>query len=425
MSEINVSQSRIQARYLIETSHPLQKAAEVMAGEQSAGTFIRLPGETPELLERHGARVEAVHPLESFDTPALPGSRPPRGTETPRYQRAEVHLSFPYDNIGSSLGTLITTLSGNLFELSAFSGLRLLDFTLPDAFAQVYPGPQFGIAGTRDLAGVHGRPMLGTIIKPSVGLSPDETAALVRTLCEAGLDFIKDDELQTNSPHSPLAERVRAVMRVINAYADETGRKPMYAFNITADIDDIMPLHDIVLAEGGTCVMINALAMGVPAVAYLRRRAALPIHAHRAGWGALSRHPLLGMSYLAYQKFLRLAGADHLHVNGIRNKFCEGDESVIESARACLTPMLGGYTVMPVFSSGQWAGQAPDTYAALQSMDLMYLAGGGIMGHPGGPAEGVRSLREAWDAAIQGIPLRDYAAQHPALYQAMEMFGAL
>ena len=75
---------------------------------------------------------------------------------------------------------------------------------LPDAFVAAHPGPRFGIAGTRELAGVHGRPVVGTIVKPSVGLSPDQTAALVKTLAEADIDFVKDDELMADPPHSPL-----------------------------------------------------------------------------------------------------------------------------------------------------------------------------------------------------------------------------
>lgn len=418
---------RIIATYRIETAHPLEAAAEMMAGEQSAGTFVKVPGETPELLEHHGARVERITPLEAVDQPSLPGAKPPRQQiAPPRFQQAEIVLSYPFANVGASLTALITTISGNLYELGPFSGLRLIDVDLPAAFADTYPGPQFGVAGTRRLAGVYDRPLLGTIIKPSVGLSPSATAEVVQTLCEAGLDFIKDDELQTNSPHSPLAERVAAVMRVINNHAQATGKQVMYAFNITADLDDMLHHHDIVAAHGGTCVMVNMLAVGAAAVAKLRRHAALPIHGHRAGWGMLSRHPLLGMDYTAFQKLMRLAGVDHLHVNGLRNKFCETDESVIASARACLTPLFRAEDVaLPVFSSGQWAGQAPDTYRALGSLDLLYLAGGGIMAHPAGPPAGVASLRQAWDAAMHGIPLIDHARDHSELRQAMEMFGAL
>lgn len=420
-----MSTDRITATYLIETAHPLDKAAAIMAGEQSAGTFVKVPGETPELLERHSARVERITALDTTATPGLLGAKLPKGVTNPNYQRAEVILSFPFENVGASLTALVTTVSGNLYELGQFSGLKLLDVEIPHPFAEAYPGPQFGVEGTRKLTNVVDRPLIGTIIKPSVGLTPENTAALVKTLCAAGLDFIKDDELQTNSPHSPLAARVSAVMQVVNDHAQRTGKQVMIAFNITGDIDDILRGHDLVQAHGGTCVMINALAVGIAGVAHLRKHSALPIHAHRAGWGALSRHPLLGMSYIAFQKFLRLAGADHLHVNGLRNKFCESDESVIASAKSCLTPLLGGYTAMPVFSSGQWAGQAPDTFAALGSVDLLYLAGGGIMAHPDGIAAGVDSLREAWAAALAGIPLANYARDHSALRGALEMFGAL
>ncbi len=169
--------------------------------------------------------------------------------------------------------------------------------------------------------------------------------------------------------------------------------------------------------------MVSLNSVGLTGFSYLRRHCQLPIHAHRNCWGIYYRSPYLGMSYLAYQKFWRLAGADQMHVNGLRNKFCEADESVIASARACLTPMLGGYTVLPVFSSGQWAGQAPDTYNALGSVDLMYLAGGGIMAHPAGPAAGVVSLRQAWEAAMAGQTLEVYANDHLELQQAIEKYG--
>jgi ribulose-bisphosphate carboxylase large chain len=197
----------------------------------------------------------------------------------------------------------------------------------------------------------------------------------------------------------------------------------MYAFNISGD--DLLRNHDAVLAAGGTSVMVNLIAVGLSGVLHLRKHSQLPIHGHRNGWGALTRSPALGFEYTAWQKFWRLAGADHLHVNGVRNKFTEADESVIASARECLTPIHGGHVVMPVFSSGQWAGQAPDTYKALNSVDLIYLAGGGILAHPGGPAAGVASLREAWEAALHGISLDDYAQTHPALRQAIEAYGGM
>jgi len=414
---------RIIAHYLIETAQDPTAAAEMMAGEQSAGTFVRVPGETPELLAAHGARVEKLTLLDAVDSAALPGSKLPK-TFDGKFQRAQVTLSFPFANIGASLTALFSTVAGNLFELGAFSGLKLLDVEIPTEVAAAYRLPAFGVAGTRRLAGVTDRPLFGTIIKPSVGLTPDQTADLVRTLCEAGLDFVKDDELQTNSPHSPLEARVKAVMRVINNHAERTGKKLMYAFNITGDLDDMRRGHDIVLAHGGTCVMINLISVGFVGVIELRRHAQLPIHGHRAGWGMFNRHPLLGIEFPAFSKFMRLAGVDHLHVNGLRNKFCETDASVINSARDLLTPMPGiGAVVLPVFSSGQSAKQIPDTFAALGSKDWLYLAGGGIMAHPNGAAAGVHALQQAWDAARTGTPLSEYARTHIELANALERFG--
>jgi ribulose-bisphosphate carboxylase large chain len=133
------------------------------------------------------------------------------------------------------------------------------------------------------------------------------------------------------------------------------------------------------------------------------------------------------VSYVAWQKFWRLAGVDHMHVNGLRNKFCEDDASVLASARECLKPMFDppekGCEVMPVFSSGQTALQAPDTLRGLGSMDLIYACGGGLMGHPGGIAAGVDAIRQAWEAAEAGISLEDYAGSRPALRQAVEAFS--
>jgi ribulose-bisphosphate carboxylase large chain len=418
--------ARVRARYWIETAYPLERAADTMAGEQSTGTFVRVPGETDELRERHAARVESIHELDSVSTPSLPGAGIPKGK--PVYRRAEVSLSWPLSNMGASLPNLLATVAGNLFELKPFSGLKLLDVMLPAEFLDRYQGPQFGVHGTRKLSSVYERPLIGTIIKPSVGLSPEATAQLVDMLAAGGIDFIKDDELQADGPHCPFDKRLRCVMAVIERHADRMGRKVMYACNITGEIDDMLRRHDAVVAAGGTCIMVSINSAGLPAIVALRRHSQLAIHAHRNGWGMYGRSPAIGMSYIAYQKFWRLAGVDHMHVNGLRNKFCEDDASVIASARECLTPMFSeagrGCEVMPVFSSGQSAQQAPDTYRALGSTDLIYACGGGLMAHPGGIAAGVRSLQQAWEAAVAGISLERFSDEREELRQALAAFSS-
>ncbi|MDW4499918.1 ribulose-bisphosphate carboxylase large subunit family protein [Sulfitobacter sp. D35] len=409
---------RFEADYLIETAWPLEDAAASMAGEQSSGTFVSVPGETPELRARSGARVERIEELGEVDTPSLSGASRPEGRAI---RTALVTLSWPVANIGPSLPNLIATVAGNLFELAAFSGLRLMDLRLSESFAQAYPGPRFGIAGTRRLSGVEEGPLIGTIIKPSVGMSAEDTAGMVDQLVRAGIDFIKDDELQSDGPNCPFDDRVRAVMEVINDHAERTGRKVMFAFNLTGEIDQMRRRHDLVRDLGGSCVMVSLNSVGMSGFLGLSRNSELPIHAHRNGWGVLSRHPSLGWAYAAWAKLWRLAGADHMHVNGLANKFCEADESVIASARDCLTPMFAEKPciAVPVFSSGQTARQAPDTYAALGSTDLIHAAGGGIMAHPDGPAAGVAAFREAWGAAMAGETLADRARRSPELARAL------
>ena len=411
---------RIEADYLVETCEDPARAAEVMAGEQSSGTFVAVPGETPELRARSAARVEALEVVDEVDAPSLPGS-----TTGTVYRRSRVTLSWPMDTIGPDLVNLTATVAGNLFELRAFSGLRLLDLRLPRAFGDACPGPGFGIEGTRAMAGVAEGPLIGTIIKPSVGLTAADTASLAGTLAGAGIDFIKDDELQADGPACPFEDRVRAVMEVLNDHAEQTGKKVMFAFNLSGEIDDMRRRHDLVRDLGGTCVMVSLNSVGLAGVLALARHTELPIHAHRNGWGYLSRAPLLGWDYAAWSKIWRLAGADHMHVNGLQNKFCEPDDSVIASARSLLTPLWedAPRVAMPVFSSGQSAVQPPETYRRLGGADCIYAAGGGIMAHPGGPAAGVQSLREAWDAAMTGVPAKEYAKSHPALAAALGAYG--
>lgn len=411
---------RISATYLIETPLPIEKAAATLAGEQSSGTFVEVPGETAELKQRFAARVEKITPLESVGEPSLPGSRPGK------FQRAEVVVSWSLENMGYNLPTLVSTIQGNLYELSQFSGLKLMSLELPASFEQHFRGPKFGVAGCRKLTGVESRPLIGTIIKPSIGLTPQQTADLVKILAEAGIDFIKDDELMANPPHSPFDVRVDAIQRVLNAHADCTGKRVMYAFNISDEMDAMQRHYEKVVKSGGTCAMMSLNSVGLSGAKKICDIGELAIHGHRNGWGMLNRHPLLGIEFPAYQKLWRLAGVDQLHVNGIANKFWESDDSVVRSIESCQKPLVSGGAggpILPVVSSGQWGGQACETYRRTKTVNLLYMAGGGIMAHPDGPAAGVHSLRKWWEAAVEGLTQEQAAAKYPELQKSVKKFG--
>lgn len=416
---------RFEASYLVETPLDPARVAEIMAGEQSSGTFTRVAGETDELRSRARAAVIGLEELEGAAQPSLPNAWLARKGVGGPYRRTRITISFPVANVGANLATLASIVAGNLFDLGEVTGLRLEALRLPAAYRTRFLMPAQGIAGTRRLTGVAAGPMVGSIVKPNVGLSAAETADLVATLCAAGLDFIKDDEISANPDHAPLAERVPAVMAAVRRHADRTGKRVMVAFNITDETDAMRRHADLVAREGGTCVMASLNWCGFSAIETLRRSTDLALHGHRNGYGAVSRHPWLGISFQAYQALWRLAGVDHMHVHGVQGKFAQEDEEVVSSARDCVTPLAEGLDdrVLPAFSSGQWAGTAQPTWDAIGDADLLFMAGGGILAHPGGPAAGVASIRQAWAAVAEGVPLSQAARSHPELQQALDTFA--
>ncbi|WP_245441893.1 3-oxo-isoapionate-4-phosphate decarboxylase OiaX [Rhizobium phaseoli] len=407
--------------YRIETPGSVEAMADKIASDQSTGTFVPVPGETEELKSRVAARVLAIRPLEDARHPTWPEASP--GT---LLHRADVDIAFPLEAIGTDLSALMTIAIGGVYSIKGMTGIRIVDMKLPEAFRSAHPGSQFGIAGSRRLTGVEGRPIIGTIVKPALGLRPHETAELVGELIESGVDFIKDDEKLMSPAYSPLKERVAAIMPRILDHEQKTGKKVMYAFGIShADPDEMMRNHDIVAAAGGNCAVVNINSIGFGGMSFLRKRSSLVLHAHRNGWDVLTRDPGAGMDFKVYQQFWRLLGVDQFQINGIRVKYWEPDESFVSSFEAVSTPLFDAADCpLPVAGSGQWGGQAPETYQRTgRTVDLLYLCGGGIVSHPGGPAAGVRAVQQAWQAAVAGIPLEVYAKDHPELAASIAKFS--
>ena len=412
----------IRLTYRIETPGPIEAMAAKIASDQSTGTFVALPGETEELKARVAARVGDIRPLPATDQPSFPDE----GGNATRFNRADVDIDFPMDAVGTDLSALMTIAIGGVFSIKGLTGIRIVDLKLPQEFASAYLGPQFGVAGSRRLTGVESRPIIGTIVKPALGLRPHDTAEMVAELIEAGVDFIKDDEKLMSPAYSPLKDRIAAIMPRILDHEQKTGKKVMYAFGIShADPDEMMRNHDMVVAAGGNCAVVNINSIGFGGMAFLRKRSGLVLHAHRNGWDILTRHAGLGFEFSVWQQFWRLLGVDQFQINGIRVKYWEPDESFVRSYKALSTPLFDARDCpLPVVGSGQWGGQAPDTFAATGgSTDLLYLCGGGIVSHPGGPGAGVKAVKQAWEAAVAGIPLDVYAREHVELAQSIEKFA--
>ena len=344
------------------------------------------------------------------------------------YRRAEVDIDFPLDAVGTDLAALMTIAIGGVYSIKGLSGIRIVGLQLPPAFGQAHPGPQFGTPGTRRLTGVYDRPIIGSIVKPALGLRPPETAALVEELVEADVDFIKDDEKLMSPAYSSLPDRVAAIMPIILDHEQKTGKKVMYAFNISGDDpEQMLRDHDIVAEAGGNAAVICINAVGFGGLKFLRKRSRLALHAHRAGLGhphppSRARHGFFGLPAV-------LAPARHRSVPDQRHpREILGARRELRalasrpSPRRCSRPPIA-----PCRSSARASGAARRRTPIARTgrtTDLLYLCGGGIVSHPGGPAAGVRAVRQSWEAAVAGIPLDVYARDHRELAQSLEKFGA-
>jgi ribulose 1,5-bisphosphate carboxylase large subunit-like protein len=412
---LEMTNASINVTYRLETSGDIHALAAKIASDQSTGTFTDLPGETAAVQARCAATVVQITPLPPANRPSIPETG-----EGP-FHRADVMIAYPLDAVGTDIAALVTITIGGVFAVRGLSGVRVMDIDFPPDWA-CHPGPQFGIDGSRRLTGVTEGPIIASIIKPSLGLLPDEAAAVIKDLCAAGVDFIKDDEKLMSPRYSPLEDRVKAIMPVIKEHEQKTGKKVMYAFGISsADPDVMMRNHDAVMQAGGNAAVININSIGYGGMSFLRKRSGLCLHAHRNGWDIMTRHPGLGMEFRAYQKIWRLLGVDQFQINGIRAKYWEPDDSFVRSFGDVTTPIFSeADRALPVVCSGQWGGQAVETYQRTgRTLDLMYLGGGGIHGHPMGAASGVAAIRQAWDAARDDVSLVDKAKDHPELAAAM------
>jgi ribulose-bisphosphate carboxylase large chain len=396
--------ARILAKYRIESKLPLEEAAAEICKEEGVGTWTKLKTLKPEIERKYGADI----------------------AELDKKSRTAV-IAYPLEEYSHDIGgipQLLSFTAGNLFGLKALKNVRLIDVDLPRGLAKLFRGPKFGIEGVRKMTGVKERPLIGTIIKPKIGLSPKEQAEVFYQAAIGGVDFGKDDENLTNQKFCPLEERTRRIAEVIDRVEEETGRRVYYAINITTRADRILEAADIALKNGAKCLMVDVVCGGYAAVQALAEnsRVKVPIHIHRAGHAAFTRDPRHGISMLVLAKLVRLAGGDQLHTGTIVGKLAGKREEVISVNNFLRSKWFGLRTTFPVASGGLHPGLVPKLIKLLGN-DIIINAGGGIHGHPQGTEAGARAMRQAVDATMQGISPWRYARNHPELKAALDMWG--
>lgn len=395
------------ATYYIEVTTDLKDGAEKIAFTQSVGsTSIRTKFESPELFERSAAKI--VHISKGK-------------------KKGVVRITFPTRNIDPEMDgipQLLSTISGGFNEITIFRKVKLIDFKLPHWWANKFPGPKFGLKGIRDYLGVYDRPLVGTIVKPKTGLTPQEVAEICYESALGGLDFIKDDEIMASPPFNRVWERVPLVMEALARAEKITGMKTVYAPCITGEVGWMMELAERVMKAGGNGLMVNAMACGFSIIRQIASnpKICLPIHVLRCGDGVLDLDPHHGWDLRILSRLTRIAGGDSFHVGMIGGYIDRPLPELLEHVKPLLEPLGDLKKTIPTISGGVHPGTV---HLAMQYLghDIMFTAGSGISGHPDGPTAGARAMRLTVQAASQGKSIEETARKHPEVRVALEKWG--
>lgn len=388
---------------------------QVIAIEQTTGTWTPVPGETPEIRAKHVAKVMGVYeaPYYEYGVPADVTQR-----------QYVIQMAFPAANVEDQLPMMLTALVGNI---SLVPNLKLLDIRFPKATLDQFNGPRFGTDGWWKALGLKkGRPLLNNMIKPCSGYPLEVGAELFRQAALGGCDVIKDDELIADMRYNDAVSRVKTYMKIEKEVYEETGEHTLYTVNVTDRLPRMFDLAKRCIDAGANAMMVNYLAVGPEAMRALADdpNINVPILAHMDVAGAYFMSPYQGISSpIIFGKFARLCGADAIVLPfSLGGKAMYMHERFMNTTRNLIYPMGNLKPTMPMPSGGITPQNVQDIVNAL-GKDIMIGSGGGIHAHPQGPRAGARALRQAIDAAMKGIKLEEYGKEHEELGVALGVWG--
>jgi len=316
---------------------------------------------------------------------------------------------------------LLTIVFGNI---SMFGRIKLLDIEVPRALAEALPGPHFGICGIRRLLSIPDRPLLNTMIKPSIGLTPEQGAELLYRAAVGETDIIKDDEVLADTKVSPFSRRPAACLEKLEQAERETGEKKLYASNVTDEPTRCLEKAEAAVQAGARAIMINYLPSGLGLVSSLARNPKInvPILGHLDFGGEICASPYHGISFaLLYGKLPRLAGIDLLTIPTPYGKFDLSPEKYLGIVLGLQLPLHEVKRTFPIVGGGIKQGDLPQLLRDL-GPEFIIGAGGAIYGHPKGPTAGAKAFRQGIELLMAGS---DFLAALgcPELQVALEKWG--
>ncbi len=380
--------------FLEPNSISIREAANHVAGESSIGTWTdvsmnkRIRDMSARIFSMERNHVKIAYPAILFE----PGNMP----------------------------QILSSVAGNIFGMRSVKNLRLEDISFPKSLAKSFLGPKYGIHGVRKTLKIKNRPLIGTIIKPKIGLNSRNHARVAFDAWTGGIDLVKDDENLTSQSFNRFKERITETLRMLVKAEKITGETKAYMPNVTAETNEMIKRAKFVKKSGGIYAMVDIISCGWSSLQTLRQEnTGLIIHAHRAGHAAFDKNRKHGVSMKVIAKASRIIGVDQIHIGTAHiGKMVETRSEALELQKALTQPLYNIKPVFPVASGGLHPGSVPKLLRVFGN-DVIMQFGGGLHGHPKGTKAGAIAVKQALEASMQSISLKEYAKTHKELGQAL------
>jgi len=384
----------------------IKEAAGAVAAESSIGTWTETTTIEP-YMQKLAAKVYEIKKTKKKDA-------------------AFVKIAYPNDLFEyNNVPDIMSSIAGNIFGMKEVQHLRLLDIRFPENISKSFKGPKYGIKGVRRITGVKDRPLIGTIVKPKLGLRTSDHAKVAYNAWMGGCDIVKDDENLSSQKFNKFENRLKQTLKLKRKAEKLTGEKKIYMINVTAETKEMLKRAKLVQSLGNEYLMVDIITVGWSALQTLRdANLNLVLHAHRAGHAAIDKAPNHGITMKVLARITRMIGLDQLHIGTAVGKMFETEQEVLENVKACTDKFYGIKKTMPVASGGLHPGMMPALHKVF-GKDVIFQMGGGIHGHPEGTLKGAMAARQALCAAMGGITLRECAKTHPELKAAVRQWGII
>jgi 2,3-diketo-5-methylthiopentyl-1-phosphate enolase len=378
---------------------------QAMGLEGSTGTWEKVEEDTEEVRIAMSSKMVGYHEIPSED---------------PYVKSAVVQLAFPIRAWGDNVPMMLLAIAGNCFAYS--KNIMLTDVFIGKELLKKFRGPKFGVDGVRKLTGVAERPISLHIIKPKMGMAPEQTANQVRLTLAGGADMCKDDEMLADAYNNTMEQRLPLVMDQINRVADKKGKKMLYMCSITDSPQKMIDKARRAIDLGANGLLV-AYSAGLSSLRELTSHPDInvPVMLHASHMIAMMKQ----IAWPVLAKLCRLCGADLMLTPTMWSSIpMVSMEEGLRTSFVQLAPWEHIKRTFPMPCAGVYPGLA-EVIIGEYGPDIIIPAGGGMLGHPDGYTAGAQAWQQAITAVMAGIPLPQAAkeAKNEALRHALEKWG--